>query len=42
MAVLAASGGEDHATLSLGYDCDGADAGYPFLLRVNVTYPQAG
>ncbi len=42
MAVLAASGGEDHATLSLGYDFDGTDAGYPFLLRVNITYPRAG
>ena len=42
MAVLGASGGEDHATLSLGYDFDGTDAGYPFLLRVNVTYPRAG
>ena len=38
MAVLAASGGDDHATLTLGYDFDGTDAGYPFLLRVNVTY----
>ena len=38
MAVLAASGGEDHATLSLGYDFDGADAGYPFLLRAEITY----
>ena len=38
MAVLAASGGDDQATLTLGYDFDGTDAGYPFLLSVNVTY----
>ena len=38
MVVLAASGGDDNATLTLGYDFDGTDPGYPFLLSVNITY----
>jgi len=38
MTVLNATGGHDAARLTLGYDFDGTDAGYPFLLSVAITY----
>lgn len=38
MAVVEETGDDEEAALSLSYDFDGTDPGYPFLLGVNVRY----
>jgi len=41
MHVVAATGGEDKGSVTLRYDFNGSDTGYPFLLRVDITYTLA-
>ena len=36
--VVATQGGADIASVTLRYDFDGTDPGYPFLLRAEITY----
>lgn len=38
MSVLRAVADDSAAELTLGFDFDGMDAGYPFLLALNITY----
>ncbi|KAL1496846.1 hypothetical protein AB1Y20_014432 [Prymnesium parvum] len=38
MTVLHEAANDTSASLTLGYNFDGTDAGYPFLLSVNITY----
>jgi len=38
LAVVASDAGADAASVTLRYDFDGTDPGYPFLLRAEITY----
>ena len=38
MQVIATHASDTSALVSLRYDFDGSDKGYPFLLRVDITY----